>query len=110
MLGCNQSSRKPVLKLVQSRLVGSTIISDEWRAYFQRLTEHGYTHHTVNHSRNFVDGYTGAHTQHIERAWGQFKSNIWRLRGNMTEKLLKEHLQVIEWTYWLTKKHKKMSL
>jgi hypothetical protein len=32
---------------------GTTVISDSWRAY-RKLSETGYTHHLINHSRNFV--------------------------------------------------------
>ena len=52
---------------------GSLIISDEWRAY-SRLPSLGYQHQTVNHSANFVDPITGAHTQNIERLWLDVKS------------------------------------
>lgn len=64
---------------------GSTIISDEWRAY-RILPALGYQHHTVNHSQAYVDVHTGAHTQHLERAWRTYKDNVWRLRGNRTER------------------------
>ena len=47
---------------------GSHIVTDEWRGY-SRSTERGYTHHTVNHSRNYVDPESGYHTQNVERAW-----------------------------------------
>ncbi|XP_028439293.1 uncharacterized protein LOC114559068 isoform X1 [Perca flavescens] len=120
MLGVKGKHRRPLLKLVKRRsrnhllpLVvkhvrpGTVIISDEWRAYRGALTNLGYTHFTVNHSRWFVDPVTGAHTQQLERAWLTYKSIIWRLRGNRTEKLLKEHLAVIEWTYWLGNRHRK---
>ncbi|XP_072558743.1 uncharacterized protein [Paramormyrops kingsleyae] len=119
MLAVNGQRRRPILRLVErrsrchllpiiSRHVrrGTTILSDEWRAYRCALSRLGYRHLTVNHSRWFVDPTHGGHTQNIERAWLTYKSQIWRLRGNRTEKLLKEHLSCIEWTYWLGQKHK----
>ena len=71
------------------------------------LSNMDYTHFTVNHTHWFVDPISGAHTQNLERAWFTYKSTIWCPRGNRTEKRLKEHLAVIEWTYWLGNKHKK---
>lgn len=119
MLGVQGTERRPILRLVRKRsrqhllpLVvkhirpGAVIISDEWRAY-RALRSLGYRHLTVNHSRWFVDPVTRAHTQHLERAWLTYKSNIWRLRGNRNAKLLKEHLGVIEWTHWLARRHNK---
>ncbi|KAK9972405.1 hypothetical protein ABG768_025712 [Culter alburnus] len=118
ILAIKGDRRRPILRLVEQRsrdhLIpiiarhvrqGSTILSDEWRPYRRALTTHGYTHYTVNHSRWFVDPIHGGHTQNIERAWSTYKSQVWRLRGNRTEKLLKEHLTCIEWTYWLGHNH-----
>lgn len=119
MLGVrhHQGRRKPILRLVERRSrrhlvpliahhvrLGSTVISDEWRAY-RILSALGYNHHTVNHSRWYVDSQTGAHTQHLERAWRSYKEQMWRLRGNRTDSLLSDHLSVIEWNEWLAKKH-----
>ncbi|XP_063050118.1 uncharacterized protein LOC134444872 [Engraulis encrasicolus] len=119
ILGIRNERRRPILRLVRRRgrqnLIpivvkhvrpGTTLISDEWRAYRGALGAMGYTHFTVNHSRWFVDPNSGAHTQHLERAWLKYKSSIWRLRGNRTEKMLKDHLSVIEWTHWLGSEHR----
>jgi len=54
---------------------GTTIMSDCWKAY-NCLQSEGYQHLTVNHSYNFVDPDTKAHTQHIERAWRETRGNI----------------------------------
>ena len=52
---------------------GTTIISDCWKAY-NSLSEEGFKHLTVNHSVNFVDPESGAHTNRIESTWGALKS------------------------------------
>jgi hypothetical protein len=41
---------------------GSTIISDCWKAYLQLFNEKSYEYLRVNHSCNFIDPNTGAHT------------------------------------------------
>ena len=48
---------------------GSTIVSDEWAAYQQLQADPRYQYLTVNHTYNFVDPQTGAHTQTIESTW-----------------------------------------
>jgi len=44
---------------------GTMVISDSWAAY-RNLGAQVYTRHTVNHSIQFVDPSTGAHTNTIE--------------------------------------------
>lgn len=64
-----------LLPLIQCYILpGTTIVSDCWRAYggIENLPE-GYQHLTVNHSINFVDPETGAHTQNVESPWQKFK-------------------------------------
>jgi len=56
-------------------LPGTTIISDCWKAY-DCLGNEGYTHLNVNHSVNFVDPTTGAHTQNIERVWREVRGGV----------------------------------
>ena len=106
--GCSEchDRRRPILKIVSRRTAshlmplikkhvrrGSSIISDGWRSY-HHLQDEGFNHQTVNHQECFVDPITGAHTQNVERLWGVRKSTIWRLRGNRTQNLLRDHLDV----------------
>ncbi|CAF1015223.1 unnamed protein product [Didymodactylos carnosus] len=55
---------------------GTTIWSDEWKAYSRLQTTYGYDHQTVNHSQNFIDPHTGCHTQLIETLWGCENKNF----------------------------------
>ena len=119
MVEVKRSRRRPVLKLVKNRSrrrllpiirkyirPGSDVISDCWGAY-NRLSHDGYIHYQVNHQRHFVHPGSGAHTQHIERAWRNYKEDIYRYRGNLSEKALKMNLRFIEWNHWLGKEHRK---
>lgn len=67
---------------------GTTILSDEWRAY-AGIGNMGlqYTHLTVNHSVNFVDAVTGANTQKIESTWNSAKSRNRRHWGTHRDML-----------------------
>ena len=84
-------------------LNGTTIISDGWAAYggIERIrmlqtNETAYSHFVVNHSKNFVDPETGAHTQTIEGTWAQFKSRHKEERGT-TRNLFVSYLYQFMW-------------
>ncbi len=57
----------------------SIVMSDQWPAYmsfFGRDEPDFYQHFSVNHSENFVDPETGAHTQTIENLWLLIKKRL----------------------------------
>ena len=63
----------PIIK--KHVLLGTTIISDCWKAY-SRLEEEGYTHMTVNHSKEFVNSQTGAYTSTLESTLRAIKTSL----------------------------------
>ena len=69
-------NKETLLPIILERIRhGSTIISDCWSAY-QCLSCEDYNHLTVNHTYNFVDPETLAHTQNIESLWWQVKRQL----------------------------------
>ena len=65
---------------------GTVIISDKFSPYFN-LNDVGYIHLMVNHSENFVDPYTGAHSNTIEGLWSQVKRKLKAMNGTTKAKL-----------------------
>lgn len=48
--------------------------------------------------------------RYLVKAWSAYKSQVWRLWGNRTERTLKSHLSFIEWTHWFANDHKDVPL
>ena len=65
--------------------LGSLIVSDCWKSY-HNLHKHGHSHHTVNHSKKFVnkDGYN---TNKMEGHWQHMKVNFSCIRHSQGQVL-----------------------
>ena len=72
-----------LLPIIQQHVAPGTIIhSDQWSAYNRVSTlPNVASHHTVNHSIEFVDSVTGVHTENIESYWNRTKIKLKRMRG-----------------------------
>ena len=71
--------------IVRSVAPGSTIITDGWAAYSgidTRYPDRNYNHLVVNHTDNFVDPDTGAHTNGIEGFWSVLKRYLRKSGSN----------------------------
>ena len=69
-------SKETLLNVLQTYVLpGTTIISDCWSSY-NCLQDEGFVHLRVNHSLNFKDPDTGAHTNTIEGTWGAVKRGL----------------------------------
>ena len=82
----NRGANDLIPLIQRTVLPGTTIMSDRWAAYNQ-LSTLGYRHLSVNHSENFIDPATGAHTQTIEGFWGHSKALFKSMRGARREQL-----------------------
>ena len=70
MVRVKDRTRRTLYAVIKKHIrPGTTIISDEWRAYCT-LQDEGYTHKTICHKRNFVSPDDPlVHTQNIENQW-----------------------------------------
>ena len=87
--------KETLLPIIRAQILPDThVISDLWRSYYC-LQNEGYKHLTVNHSLNFVNPDTGAHTQGIENTlWGVTRSYP---RTGTSKELFERYLQECMW-------------
>ena len=100
-------SRLSLLPIIDDNCnVGTIFCSDGWKAY-NKLAEHleldDVLHYPVNHSENYVDPDTGAHTQTIEGFWRQVKA--WLPLFGLKPKDLPTYMATFLW-YRYCKQHK----
>lgn len=77
---------------------GSIIMSDMWKAYskIEKIPGMHLKHFTVNHSENFVNPITGAHTQSIESLWASAKRRN-KIEAGTNRALLDSYLCEFMW-------------
>ena len=87
--------KETLLPIIRAQILpGTRVMSDLWRSY-DCLKDEGYEHLTVNHSLNFVDPDTGAHTQGIENTWWGVKRSY--PRTGTSKELFESYLQEFMW-------------
>ena len=97
----NRRSERILLPIILQHVApGTTIITDKWKAYIN-LDRHGFIHHDVNHSRNFVDPQTGAHTNTIEGTWTHVKNRAQRRGGRRSPINLADDLTEFMRRFWV---------
>ncbi|KAL3094767.1 hypothetical protein niasHS_006062 [Heterodera schachtii] len=86
-------TRATLLPIIEEYVLpGSTIHSDQWAAYMGGAIPSipvipPYIHHSVNHTINFVDPITSAHTNHVECFWKNLKMKFKAMSGTSRELL-----------------------
>lgn len=75
MVAVERRDAATLIPLIEEWVVpGTTIITDFWKSY--DCISDAYEHLKVNHSVNFKDPETGAHTNSIEGSWAHAKKSI----------------------------------
>lgn len=89
-------TKETLVGLIESFILPNTMVhSDGWMAYRELGTGAiPYLHEWVNHSENYVDPATGAHTQEIEGFWSHAKMSWKRSRG-MSESMRLPYLDEV---------------
>ena len=76
-------------------LPGTTIYSDQFTLYIP-LNQLGYIHLLMNHSKNFVEPDSGAHTNTIKGVWALIKKKLRCMCGTLYRYIL-SYLDEFTW-------------
>lgn len=90
----DKGTLQPIVRLVVEQ--GSTVYTDKWRG-FSELGLDGYTHHSINHSEEYVDK-QGRHLNGIESFWSFAKRRLQKFNG-IARTTLALHVKECEFRY-----------
>ena len=97
----NKRDQATLIELIKKHVAeGTEIHTDCWKGYIN-LEDHRFDHKTVNHSEEFVNQDTGAHTQNIESSWRWMRRLLSRGREHKCN--LADHLCEFLWRRRLKK-------
>ena len=92
----NRTRETLVHRLITTHICPGTVIySDQFTLYIP-LNQLGYIHLSVNHSKNFVDPNSGAHTNTIEDVWALVKKKLKSMSGTLY-KYIPSYLDEFTW-------------
>lgn len=100
MISLPNRTAETLVPLIEQHVRPRTrIITDGWLGYTQLSQSlNNYIHEVVNHTENFVDPQTGAHTQNIEGFWTHSKMKYKASRGFSANVRL-NYLDEIQWRW-----------
>ena len=90
------ASSDTIIPIIQKNVVAESVIfTDKWWGYIP-LSQAGYTHLTINHSRDFVVG--NVHINTIENFWRQAKRNLY-LHNGIPKHTFPDYLAECVWRF-----------
>lgn len=102
----NKRDSETLIPLIRKHVApGSTIWTDEWRAYNCLPRFDDYKHETVCHAHEFVNDNTGVHTQRIESCWRPMRA-YFRNKNTTNRDAKADHLTEYQWRRWCRKTKK----
>ena len=85
--------KETLIPLIKAHVPESSIITTDCFRTYNDLDKE-YLHLTVDHSKEFVDSETGAHTQNIESLWSRVKKHF-KVKNGVKKHKVQELLDLI---------------
>jgi transposase-like protein len=91
-------SGKQLMKIIEDNLLpNSTIITDEFSGYNRLNRSNKYSHHVIDHSKDYCIG--NIHTNNIESFWATLKRGIYGIYHHISVKYMDKYLNEFTFRY-----------